>query len=103
MAKKATTKTAKKATAKKAATKSTKKTAKKTTKKVASKKAVKKVTKKAAKKITAESQELELVAKIAPSYDELQQAAYFNYMERLKNGRPGTPELDWSKAQQDLT
>ncbi|MGJ8674180.1 hypothetical protein [Rubritalea sp.] len=96
-------KTAKKATAKKTATKVAKKTAKKATKKVAAKKTTKKTAKKATKKAKAVDQELDLVvAKVTPTYDDLQQAAYFNYMERLKSGHPGTPELDWTKAEQDL-
>lgn len=95
MAKKATKKTAKKAATKKVAAKKTaKKAAKKTTKKVA---------KKATKKVKAVEPELDLTPKSEPSYDELQQAAYFNYMERLKSGQPGTPELDWSKAKRDLS
>ena len=103
MAKKATKKTAKKAAVKKTAAKKTaKKTVKKATKKVASKKSAKKAAKKATKKVKAVEQELDLKPKSAPTYDELQQAAYFNYMERLKSGKPGTPELDWSKAEQDL-
>ena len=100
MAKKATKKTAKKATAKKAVKKVA---AKKTTKKVAAKKTTKKAAKKTAKKVTPVEQELDLAAKAPPTYEELQQAAYLNYTDRLKNGKPGTPELDWSKAEQDLT
>ncbi|MFC4995397.1 hypothetical protein [Rubritalea tangerina] len=98
MAKKATKKTAKKAA--KTAVKSAKKAAKKATKKVAAKKTTKKVAKKSAKK--AETVELELVAKVAPTREAIQQAAYFNYLDRLKSGQPGSPELDWSKAEQDL-
>jgi len=79
------------ATAKKAATKTAKKTAKKVTKKVAAKKVTKKVAKKATKK-----------AKNAPTTEELQQAAYLNYVERIKSGISGSPELDWAKAKQDL-
>ncbi|MFC5049649.1 hypothetical protein ACFPK9_03315 [Rubritalea spongiae] len=95
-------KTAKKATVKKTAKKAAKKTATKASKKVAPKKTTKKSAKKASKKAKAAEQELDLTPKQAPTYDELQQAAYFNYMERLKKGKPGTPELDWTKAEQDL-
>ena len=97
---------AKKVTAKKTAKKATKKTAKKVaakkaTKKVA-KKTAKKATKKRAKKVVAVEQELNLDAKAPPSFDDLKQAAYLNYLERSQNGLPGSPESDWAKAESDL-
>lgn len=92
----------KKAAAKKTAKKTTKKVAaKKATKKVA-KKATKKSAKKAAKKVTAIEQELNLEAKAAPTYEELKQAAYLNYLDRIQNGYQGSPETDWAKAESDL-
>ncbi|MEO1857391.1 MAG: hypothetical protein ABGY95_08535 [Rubritalea sp.] len=101
MATKKTTTTAKK-TAKKAA----KKAAKKTTKKVATKKATKKVTKKAAAKVankaTKVAPELNLNTKIGATIEEIQQAAYLNYLERIQSDLPGSAELDWAKAEQDL-
>jgi hypothetical protein len=104
MAKKATKKTAKKAAAKKAAPakKATKKATKKVAAKKTAKKAAKKPAKKATKKVVAVEQELDLANKPAPNYEELQEAAYYNYIERLKQGKPGTPELDWAKAEKDL-
>ena len=95
------------ATAKKAATKKTKKVAaKKATKKVAAKKATKKIAKKAAKKVAKKaittSPEVELKTKGAATVEEIQQAAYLNYLERIQLGLPGSAELDWTKAQKDL-
>ena len=97
---------------KKTATKkvAAKKTAKKATKKVAAKKATKKVAKKAAKKsakkatkkVTAVEQELNLTPKPAPTFEELKQAAYLNYLDRTQNGSPGSPQTDWAKAERDL-
>ncbi len=99
------------ATAKKAATKKTKKVAaKKATKKVAAKKATKKIAKKAAKKVAKKvalkaistSSEVVLKTKGAATVEEIQQAAYLNYLERIQLGLPGSAELDWTKAQKDL-
>lgn len=93
----ATKKTTKKATKKVAAKKTTKKVAKKTAKKSA-----KKAAKKTTKKVTAVEQELNLNTKVAPTLEQLQQAAYLNYLDRTKNDYPGSPETDWAKAEQDL-
>jgi colicin import membrane protein len=94
------------ATAKKTATKTAKKTVKKATKKVAAKKSTKKVakkaSKKAAKKITPNKVKLAPKTKAAPTVEEIQHAAYLNYLDRIQSGLPGSPELDWTKAQQDL-
>jgi acyl-CoA synthetase (AMP-forming)/AMP-acid ligase II len=90
------------ATTKKAATKTAKKIAKKATKKVAAKKVTKKVAKKAPKKSSPAEQEPNLKAKITPTTEMLQQAAYLNYIERIQSGTTGSPQLDWAKAEQDL-
>lgn len=93
---------AKKVAAKKSAKKAQKKVAaKKSTKKVA-KKAAKKSAKKATKKVAASQQKLSLDTKTAPTYEELKQAAYLNYLDRVQNGYPGSPEIDWAKAESDL-
>ena len=91
------------ATTKKTAAKKTKKVAaKKATKKVAAKKLAKKIAKKVAKKATSASPELDLKTKGAATVEEIQQAAYLNYLERIQLGLPGSAELDWTKAQKDL-
>lgn len=90
------------ATAKKVATKAAKKSAKKTTKKVAAKKVTKKVAKKSAKKIIQKVTSAEQELKVKATTEAIQQKAYLNYVERIQSGLPGSPELDWAKAEQDL-
>lgn len=97
MSKESTKKTAKKAAAKKSARKVAKKTAKKAT----AKKTAKRSPKKAATKAVVEAvPELDLTVQAAPSYEQIQQAAYLNYLSRLEKGTEGSPETDWQKAEQ---
>ena len=94
--KKSTKKVAKKA-AKKAATK---KVAKKVAKKTVTKKAKKKVAKKAAKKVAKKS------SLNTPSQDvsseQINHAAYLNYMSRLEQGIHGDEHGDWLAAEAEL-
>ncbi|PQJ29590.1 hypothetical protein [Rubritalea profundi] len=90
-------------TTKKLATKTAKKAVKKATKKAGAKKLTKKAAKKTVKKVSKVTLKLNLKTKTAPTAEEIQQAAYFNYVERIQSGLSGSPEHDWAKAEQDLT
>ncbi len=92
------------ATAKKVAKKTAKKAVKKASKKVTAKKTTKKVAKKASKKVVKKATNVvpDLELKTKATVKEIQQAAYLNYVERSQSGLPGSPELDWAKAEQDL-
>lgn len=96
--KKLAKKAAKKVTAKKATKKATKKTAKK-----ASKQSAKKTAPKTVNTVAPAEQELSPQAKPAASYEELREAAYLNYLDRVQNGYPGSSEVDWAKAEIDLS
>ena len=94
--KKSTKKVAKKA-AKKAATK---KVAKKVAKKTVTKKAKKKVAKKAAKKV-AKKRSLNTPSQDISS-EQINHAAYLNYMSRLEQGIHGDEHGDWLAAEAEL-
>jgi len=94
--KKSTKKVAKKA-AKKAATK---KVAKKVAKKTVTKKAKKKVAKKAAKKV-AKKRSLNTPSQDVSS-EQINHAAYLNYMSRLEQGIHGDEHGDWLAAEAEL-
>ena len=94
--KKSTKKVAKKA-AKKAATK---KIAKKVAKKTVTKKAKKKVAKKAAKKVT-KKRSLNTPSQDVSS-EQINHAAYLNYMSRLEQGIHGDEHGDWLAAEAEL-
>lgn len=94
--KKSTKKVAKKA-AKKAATK---KVAKKVVKKTVTKKAKKKVAKKAAKKV-AKKRSLNTPSQDVSS-EQINHAAYLNYMSRLEQGIHGDEHGDWLAAEAEL-
>lgn len=94
--KKSTKKVAKKA-AKKAATK---KVAKKVAKKTVTKKAKKKVAKKAAKKV-AKKRSLNTPSQDVSS-EQINHAAYLNYMSRLEQGIHGDEHGDWLAAEAAL-
>ncbi|MGB1131351.1 MAG: hypothetical protein ACPG4K_14960, partial [Haloferula sp.] len=82
-----------------------KKTAKKATKKVA-KKAAKKVTKKATKKVVKKSsakKTAKKIAKPAPTHQQIEEAAYYRYLERCAKGIPGDSASDWATAVSQLT
>ncbi|HOD15303.1 MAG TPA: hypothetical protein PLA65_16970 [Spirochaetota bacterium] len=34
--------------------------------------------------------------------DEIQVQAYYNYLKRMKNNLPGSPEADWLEAEQSV-
>ena len=99
--KKSTKKVAKKA-AKKAATKKSgaKKVAKKAAKKTVTKKAKKKVAKKAAKKV-AKKRSLNTPSQDVSS-EQINHAAYLNYMSRLEQGIHGDEHGDWLAAEAEL-
>ena len=94
--KKSTKKVAKKA-AKKAAPK---KVAKKVAKKTVTKKAKKKVAKKAAKKV-AKKRSLNTPSQDISS-EQINHAAYLNYMSRLEQGIHGDEHGDWLAAEAEL-
>ena len=94
--KESTKKVAKKA-AKKAATK---KVAKKVVKKTVTKKAKKKVAKKAAKKV-AKKRSLNTPSQDVSS-EQINHAAYLNYMSRLEQGIHGDEHGDWLAAEAEL-
>ena len=94
--KKSTKKVAKKA-AKKAAPK---KVAKKVAKKTVTKKAKKKVAKKAAKKVT-KKRSLNTPSQDVSS-EQINHAAYLNYMSRLEQGIHGDEHGDWLAAEAEL-
>ena len=98
--KESTKKVAKKA-AKKAATKKVaKKVAKKTVTKTVTKKAKKKVAKKAAKKV-AKKRSLNTPSQDVSS-EQINHAAYLNYMSRLEQGIHGDEHGDWLAAEAEL-
>ena len=94
-------KKAAKKVAKKTAKKTPKKVAKKATKKVA-KKATKKVAKKAAKKASAK-RAAPKPSKSTPSQQDLERAAYFNWLSRCQNGLEGDASTDGAAAEQQLS
>lgn len=76
--------------------KAAKSTKKKTTKKKAATKAAPKktaATQKTTKKATTSKH---------PSYQQIAARAYEIYADRVKHGRPGTPEGDWLEAEKQL-
>lgn len=110
--KKAVKKTAKKAT-KKVAKKAVKKVAKKATKKVA-KKAAKKTAKKATKKTArkkaknvieapATTAEPEATKQPTATYNDVEYAAFLNYMSRIETGYFGDQTGDWLDAEKKLS
>ncbi len=84
-------KAAKKAVAKKAPAK------KAVAKKAPAKKATKKVAVKAATK-----KPKAVAKKSAPTLEQLQEAAYFNYLKRTSEGLPGDSSTDWAEAMKQL-
>lgn len=85
-----------KKTAKKAAKKVAKKTAKKAAKKVAKKVPAKKAAKKTAKKAVAKSKPI-------PTHQQIEEAAYYCFLERCEKGLPGDSRTDWIMAVNQLT
>ncbi len=73
-----------------------KKTTKKVAKKIPAKKAAKKTTKKAAKKAVAKSKPI-------PTHQQIEEAAYYCYLERCEKGLPGDSQTDWIMAVSQLT
>jgi len=98
--KKVAKKAAKKAAAKKIAKKVIKKTAKKAAKKTVTKKATKKVAKKAAKKV-AQKRSLNTPSQNVGS-EQINHAAYLNYMSRIEQGIHGDEHGDWLAAEAAL-
>ena len=98
--KKVAKKAAKKAATKKVAKKVIKKTAKKAAKKTVTKKATKKVAKKAAKKV-AKKRSLNTPSQDVSS-EQINHAAYLNYMSRLEQGIHGDEHGDWLAAEAEL-
>ena len=98
--KKVAKKAAKKAATKKIAKKVIKKTAKKAAKKTVTKKATKKVAKKAAKKV-AKKRSLNTPSQDVSS-EQINHAAYLNYMSRLEQGIHGDEHGDWLAAEAAL-
>jgi hypothetical protein len=77
------------------------KAAKSTKKKTTTKK---KAATKAAPKKTAATQKTtkKAAASNHPSYQQIAARAYEIYADRVKHGRPGTPEGDWLEAEKQL-
>ena len=100
MAKKTVKKAAKKTVTKKTAKKAAKKVAKKTVTKTVTKKAKKKVAKKAAKKV-AKKRSLNTPSQDVSS-EQINHAAYLNYMSRLEQGIHGDEHGDWLAAEAEL-
>jgi len=98
--KKVAKKAAKKAATKKIAKKVIKKTAKKAAKKTVTKKATKKVAKKAAKKV-AQKRSLNTPSQNVGS-EQINHAAYLNYMSRIEQGIHGDEHGDWLAAEAAL-
>jgi len=98
--KKVAKKAAKKAAAKKIAKKVIKKTAKKAAKKTVTKKATKKVAKKAAKKV-AQKRSLNTPSQNVSS-EQINHAAYLNFISRIEQGIHGDEHGDWLAAEAAL-
>ena len=98
--KKVAKKAAKKAATKKIAKKVIKKTAKKAAKKTVTKKATKKVAKKAAKKV-AKKRSLNTPSQNVSS-EQINHAAYLNFISRLEQGIHGDEHGDWLAAEAAL-
>ena len=98
--KKVAKKAAKKAAAKKIAKKVIKKTAKKAAKKTVTKKATKKVAKKAAKKV-AQKRSLNTPPQNVSS-EQINHAAYLNFISRIEQGIHGDEHGDWLAAEAAL-
>jgi outer membrane biosynthesis protein TonB len=98
--KKVAKKAAKKAATKKIAKKVIKKTAKKAAKKTVTKKATKKVAKKAAKKV-AKKRSLNTPSQNVSS-EQINHAAYLNFISRIEQGIDGDEHGDWLAAEAAL-
>ena len=98
--KKVAKKAAKKAATKKIAKKVIKKTAKKAAKKTVTKKATKKVAKKAAKKV-AQKRSLNTPSQNVSS-EQINHAAYLNFISRIEQGIHGDEHGDWLAAEAAL-
>jgi len=98
--KKVAKKAAKKAATKKIAKKVIKKTAKKAAKKTVTKKATKKVAKKAAKKV-AKKRSLNTPSQNVSS-EQINHAAYLNFISRIEQGIHGDEHGDWLAAEAAL-
>ena len=98
--KKVAKKAAKKAAAKKIAKKVIKKIAKKAAKKTVTKKATKKVAKKAAKKV-AQKRSLNTPSQNVSS-EQINHAAYLNFISRIEQGIHGDEHGDWLAAEAAL-